>query len=272
MPNMPLWAFALALIAILFVILNAFGPNVEHELEPTIIAVDEALSQLPQGEGVAEVTLARIPTGSLGVMHIETAVPSHYHRRNHEIFYVLRGSGRIISSDNEEFELRPGLMAIVFSNTPFLLEPSGDEPLEMLVFSTPSAKEDVVYLEGERSSRAGGLKPMLIDVGGRMARGLERHPDGPEFTLVFEAPTGSVGLFRLSQSAELRPSKANHLLYITKGRAKGTIGTIEAEIKAGQVVIIPAGARATLKGLGDEPLEFIMFSTPPIGEGGVVWH
>lgn len=271
MTNMPVWAFALALLTILFVILNAYGPSLGRKLEPTVIAVDEALSQFPQGEGIAEMTLARTPTGSLGVMRIETAIPSHYHRRIYKILYVISGSGKALYGE-EEFELRQGRLLIVFAGTVIRLERLSDEPLEMLVFSTPPTKGDIVYLEDERSSRAEGLKPMLIDVGVRMARGLEQHLDGFEFTLVFESPTGSVGLFRLSRSAELHHPKANHLLYITKGRAKGTIGTLDAEIKAGQVVVIPAGVRSELKLLGGEHLEFIMFSTPLFVEEGVVWH
>jgi len=257
MPNFPLpaWAFALALIVLFIVILSVFGPGAGPK-EPAVIPVDEALARLPQGEQ-AEMTLVRTPTGSLGISRLETATLS-YHPKSSEVIYVLRGAGRVLFSDGE-FGLREGLMLIVFAGTAVRLERSGPDPLAMLVFSTPPSEGDSYSSEDKRM--AGGLKPMLVDVAERLARGLPQGKEGFEFALVFEAPTGSVGLFRVSGSLELH--SANHWLYILKGRAKGAMGSIEKEIRAGQLVILPAGVKLKLKREGDDPLEFVLFSTPP---------
>ena len=178
-------------------------------------------------------------------------------------------------SREEEFELLPGKLLIVFAGTPIRWERQGDQYLDLLVFSTPaSSAEDLVLLEQSGQARpTAALKPMSIHVAQRTAQKLDRQIEGMEFTVAVEMnPTGSVGLGRVNGVVELHHHpKENHWLLTLKGRAKARIGSWSTELGPDQIVIIPVGVKHTLERIGDEPLEFILFSTPPFVESDLVW-
>ncbi|OGF53541.1 MAG: hypothetical protein A2Z21_07530 [Candidatus Fraserbacteria bacterium RBG_16_55_9] len=221
---------------------------------------------------MAVMPLAEVGTGSLSILRIGTATAIHYHQTSNEVLFVLGGQGKAISHD-EEFVLAPGKMLIVFAGTPIRLELSGDTPLELLVFTTPPPTVEGVVPAEPPDRPPGVLKPMVVDVAQRMAQGLTQSPKGLEFTVVAEMkPTGSVELFRVSDKVELHHSlKENHLMYILKGRAQATIGSLNTEVGPGQIVIVPKGVKYQLERMGGEPLEFILFSTPPFVDEDIIW-
>ena len=85
-----------------------------------------------------------------------------------------------------------------------------------------------------------------------------------KYTMLASTETGGIELIRLDDKIPLHMHpKENHFVYIYKGRAKGTVGSITAEVWPGQLVAIPAGVPHSFERIGDSPVEIILFSTPP---------
>ena len=107
------------------------------------------------------------------------------------------------------------------------------------------------------------LKPAVFDVPKRLGQ-LDLSTDYFKYTVLAEVETGSIELIRLDDKVPLHMHpKENHFVYIYKGKAKGTVGDITAEVEAGQLVAIPAGVPHSFERVGDTPVEIIVFSTPP---------
>lgn len=103
----------------------------------------------------------------------------------------------------------------------------------------------------------------VISVPERFKAEFPNKKAGFEFDIVTKVPSGSVELFKIKDKVDQHyHTNENHVLYILKGRAQGKVGDVEAEVKAGDLVIIPASVHHSLKNLEEEPLEFILFSTP----------
>ena len=116
------------------------------------------------------------------------------------------------------------------------------------------------------------LKPQVINVGQRYAQGLEQKAGGFTFALIEELKGGSVEFFRVEEKVGLHfHPKENHFLYILKGKAKGQIEEITAELNPGDFVVIPARMKHKLERLGDEPVDFLLFSSPPFHPKDIVW-
>ena len=93
-----------------------------------------------------------------------------------------------------------------------------------------------------------------------------------KYTVLASAETGSIELIRLDDKIPMHiHPKENHFVYIYKGKAKGTVGDVTAEVSAGQLVAIPAGAPHSFERIGDTPVEVILFSTPPFTPGDTVF-
>jgi quercetin dioxygenase-like cupin family protein len=88
-----------------------------------------------------------------------------------------------------------------------------------------------------------------------------------------KAASDGVELFQLDSVKTHYHPKGNHFLYILKGRAKGQIGSVTAEVGPGDLVVIPAGKahQHKLEKIGDEPVVFLLFSTPSFREKDIVW-
>ena len=106
-------------------------------------------------------------------------------------------------------------------------------------------------------------KVNLINVADKFKEEFTNKRAGFEFGFIAQVPTGSVELFKVKDEIKMHyhPNE-NHILYILKGTAKGKVGDVDAEIKTGDLVVIPSGVHHTLKNMGEGPLEFILFSTP----------
>ena len=117
------------------------------------------------------------------------------------------------------------------------------------------------------------LKPAVIHVDDVLAKGLEHRAGGFSFSVLDETATGGVEVFSLKSVARHYHPTENHFLYILKGRAKGQIGNVTAEVGPGDLVVIPAGKDYShqFQALGSEPVEFLLFSTPPFHAKEIVW-
>ena len=130
----------------------------------------------------------------------------------------------------------------------------------------------VGYLSSNVPLQPSSLTPNVIDVASEFQKDLPEKRGGFEFVQLLSAGTGSVELFRINDEVKLhKHPKENHILYVTKGRAQGTIGDVTAEVGPGQLIVIPANVPHKVKNLGSEPFEFILFSTPAFDKEDIVW-
>ncbi|MBI1936096.1 cupin domain-containing protein [Candidatus Woesearchaeota archaeon] len=115
------------------------------------------------------------------------------------------------------------------------------------------------------------LKTDIFDVPKRLGQ-LDQETEYFKYTVIAETETGSIELLRLDERIPLhRHPKENHFVYVYKGRAKGTVGDVTAEVGPGQIVAIPAGVPHSFERIGDSPVEIILFSTPPFMPGDIQW-
>ncbi len=115
------------------------------------------------------------------------------------------------------------------------------------------------------------LQATVFDVPKKLGQ-LDIESDYFKYTVLAETDTGGIELLRIEGKVPMHMhTKENHFVYIFKGRAKGTIGDVTAEVGAGQLIAIPAGVPHSLERIGDAPVEIILFSTPPFVEKDIVW-
>lgn len=115
------------------------------------------------------------------------------------------------------------------------------------------------------------LQAGIYDIAKRMGQ-LDLESPYFKYSALSETETGGIELIRLDGAIpkHMHP-KENHFVYIYKGRAKGTVGDVTAEIGPGQLVAIPAGMPHSFERVGDTPVEIILFSSPPFVLGDTVW-
>ena len=115
------------------------------------------------------------------------------------------------------------------------------------------------------------LQADIFDIPKRLGQ-LELESPYFRYTIIAETETGSIELIRLDDKIPLHMHpKENHFVYVFKGRAKGTVGGMLAEVGAGQLVAIPAGVPHSFERIGDTPVEIILFSSPPFISGDTVF-
>src|SRR3989338_7403072 len=115
------------------------------------------------------------------------------------------------------------------------------------------------------------LQANVFDVPKKLGQ-LDIDADYFKYAILAETETGSIELLRVDDKipTHMHP-KENHFVYIFKGKAKGTIGDVTAEVGAGQLIAIPAGVPHSFERIGDTPVEIILFSTPPFTPGDTVF-
>ena len=115
------------------------------------------------------------------------------------------------------------------------------------------------------------LQANVFDVPKKLGQ-LDMESDYFRYAVLAKTETGSIELLRLDDKIPMHMHpKENHFVYIYKGRAKGTVGDVTAEVAQGQLVAIPAGVPHSFERLGDTPVEIILFSTPPFVKEDIVW-
>ena len=115
------------------------------------------------------------------------------------------------------------------------------------------------------------LQANIFDVPKKMAQ-LDLETDYFKYSVLAETETGSIELIRLDEKIPMHMHpKENHFVFVYKGRAKGTVGNVNAEVGPGQLVAIPAGVPHSFERIGDSPVEIVLFSTPPFTPGDTVF-
>ena len=107
------------------------------------------------------------------------------------------------------------------------------------------------------------LKPAVFDIPKKLG---QLDTEGPYFkySVLAQSEMAGVELIRVDDKIPMHVHpKENHFVYIYKGKAKGTIGSVTAEAGPGQLIAIPAGVPHSLERIGDTPVEIILFSSPP---------
>ncbi len=115
------------------------------------------------------------------------------------------------------------------------------------------------------------LKPSIIEVPKKFG---QLDIEGPYFksTVLSEAETGGVQLLRFDGVIPKHMHvKENHFVYVYKGRARGLIGDVSAEVGPGNLIVIPAGVTHTFERIGDTPVEIMLFSTPPFMQNDTIY-
>jgi mannose-6-phosphate isomerase-like protein (cupin superfamily) len=123
------------------------------------------------------------------------------------------------------------------------------------------------------SMRTVELDPRIIDTTDEFRKEFETKGDG--FELMREIDAGdpaSVEFVRVTDRMKLHKNPTeNHILYVLRGEAEGTIGGEVSTLRAGQLVVIPAGVPNELKNVGSGAFEFILFSTPQVTPDDTQW-
>ena len=115
------------------------------------------------------------------------------------------------------------------------------------------------------------LQANVFDIPKRLGQ-LDIDANYFKYTVLAETETGSVELLRVDDRIPMHMHpKENHFVYIFKGRAKGIVGDVTAEVGPGQMIAIPAGVPHSLERIGDTPVEIILFSTPHFVQKDIVW-
>ena len=129
----------------------------------------------------------------------------------------------------------------------------------------------VDYKTVKKKLAQSNLQPQVFDVSKRLGQ-LDFNTDYFKYSVLAQTETGSVELLRFDDKIPMHVHpKENHFVYIYKGRARGTVGNVTAEVGPGQMVAIPAGVPHSFERIGDSPVEIILFSTPPFMEKDIVW-
>lgn len=273
MSNLPTWAWGiLAVLAIILIGVVHMGSG--PALKPVVTDVTQLAAQSQKAEeGFSFAPVAHMQSGEVIWGRFENVdIPLHYHGQD-EVAYVLQGQFTLKFVDGSSSTAAPGQLIVFPTGVAGGISGSGD----FLVFTTPPENEaDTVWLEGpdaKPGAKAPSMeKPQIIDINQRIAQSLSVGSEGYQYVSLFATETGSVELFRIGSSIALhKHPKENHVLYVLKGRGKGTIGASSAEVGPGQIVVIPANVPHQLKRIGDEPLDFILFSTPPFRSKDIHW-
>ncbi|MCS7197733.1 MAG: cupin domain-containing protein [Candidatus Bipolaricaulota bacterium] len=241
-----------------------------QELQPTVRAL----------EGIAEsrLKLARTSASELEYRKFLTRVIPYFRESAHEFSYVLRGRA-VGFLKNQEIEVQPGYLLVIPRRTALGLRVISPEPLELLsVYApAPTGLDEIqvligdIFPPGDPSSLhphplpigESDLQPHLVNLGVWENKELPRGSSLFEWTYLARSTAGSVALVRVRERLQFQ-KRSPHFLYIRRGRARITVGEETLEATAGQVAILPNVPTRIMERVGEELLEFLLFSAPPL--------
>lgn len=115
------------------------------------------------------------------------------------------------------------------------------------------------------------IKASVVDIPKRLGQ-LDLETPYFKYSVLAETESGSIELIRFEDKIPMhKHQNENHFVYVYKGKARGTVGDVTAEVGPGQMVAIPAGVPHKFERIGDTPVEIILFSTPPFAPDDVIW-
>lgn len=243
-----------------------------QELKPAVLSL----------EGITEsrLTLARTPAGKLEYRKFLTRVVPYFRESAHEFSYILGGKAAGFLK-NRDIEVQRDSFLVIPRRTALGLRVTSPEPLEILSFYAPApdALDEVqvligdVFPPGDPSSLRpqplptdeSDIHPQLMNLATLENKELPKGSSGFEWGYLAKSAVGSVALVRVSERVQLR-ERSPHFLYIRHGQARITIGEQVLEAAPGQVVILPNAATQVIQRIGEERLEFLLFSAPAMRE------
>ena len=127
------------------------------------------------------------------------------------------------------------------------------------------------FWDFKRDAMQKPLQAGIYDIPKRMGQ-LDQETPYYKYMLLGETLTGSAELLRVDDKVPLHAHETeNHFVFIYKGKAKVTIGSVTEEVGPGALVAIPAKVPHSLERIGDAPVEIILFSTPPFMSGSTLF-
>ncbi|MCX8103703.1 MAG: hypothetical protein N3E42_04635 [Candidatus Bipolaricaulota bacterium] len=257
-------------VAVFVGIVGYIWLSTPQELKPTVLSLEDITE--------TRMTLARTPAGKLEYRQFLTRVVPYFRERAHEFSYVL--GGRAVGFlKNQDIEVQRDVFLVLPRRTALGLRVTSPEPLEILSFYAPAPDglDEVqvligdVFPPGDPSSLRpqplptdeSDIRPQFLNLATLANKEFPKGSSLFEWTYLARGNEGSVALMRVRERVQLR-ERSPHFLYIRQGQARITIGDQILEATAGQVVILPNAATRIIERLGDEPLEFLLFSAPPL--------
>lgn len=155
------------------VALSFFSPPLEgHPPSPNSKAVlpivqnlDEFPKEIPPKEDVKTIELIKSQDASLQLVTVreDSEIGLHYHKRNDEVIYVLKGGG-IIILDGVRYVAKPGSVIIVPRKAYHKFINTGGEPyVAISLFSPPFTGKGTKYIKGgalQEKERSSGVRPL----------------------------------------------------------------------------------------------------------------
>jgi mannose-6-phosphate isomerase-like protein (cupin superfamily) len=130
---------------------SAAAKTVRDNVNSGAIELTEAFAKNlnQEGPGFKLGILASARSGSVVLAQIDESVAAHRHNKNSEFVYVFKGQGTGKIGD-QTAELSPGQLIYMPSGTPHQLTKTGNEPLQLVLFSVPGFDpKDIEWLEGK---------------------------------------------------------------------------------------------------------------------------
>ncbi len=257
-------------VALFVGIVGYIWVNTPQQLQPAVLTL----------EGISEsrIMLARTPASKLEYRQFLTRVVPYYRERAHEFSYILggRAAGFLKNSD---IEVQRDSLLVIPRRTALGLRVTSVEPLGVLSFYAPApdALDEVqvligdVFPPGDPSSLRpqplptdeSDIRPHVLNLALWENKELPEGSSEFEWAYLAKSAVGSVALVRVSERVQLE-ERSPHFLYIRQGQARITMGEQVLEATAGQVVILPNAATRVIERSGDERVEFLLFSAPPL--------
>ncbi len=251
---------------------------------PDVINVQDVFSR-----PAPQVVFKSLKAVTVELLRPEKRLPTHFRERSHEFLLLVGGEGAGFIGEHP-IKAHAGQLMIVPAGVATMLQQRSTEPLQFVNFITPPSVTREYHLVqvgddlpfGDPSAVAPknpvpktareNIEPKLVDLTERFAKGMEQEGKGFKFSIVASGRSGGMALIQVDESIENhKHSRENHIAYVWKGRAHGTIGDQTVEIGPGSLLYIPAGMPHQITKIGDEPLQLVLFSAPPFNAKDIEW-
>ena len=98
------------------------------------------------GSTIRELHHTQVQSLAEATLEVEQATERHYHRVTEEIYFVLKGQGKL-EIDGETSQMRPGDAALIPPGAWHTLENNGTSELRILCSCAPPYSHDDTYFE-----------------------------------------------------------------------------------------------------------------------------
>ncbi len=259
-------------VAVFVGIVGYIWLNTPQQLKPAVLSLDDIVE--------SRRALARTPDGKLEYRQFLTRVVPYFRESAHEFSYIVGGKA-VGFLKSRDIEVQRDSFLVIPRRTALGLRVTSVEPLKILSFYAPAPNglDEVqvligdVFPPGDPSSLRpqplptdeSDIRPHLLNLATLENKELPKGSSAFEWGYLAKSAVGSVALVRVSKHVQLK-ERSPHFLYIRQGQARVTVGDQILEVTAGQVVILPNAPSRIIERVGDERLEFLLFSAPALRE------